>query len=67
MNERNKEDYGAFTEYGAGVTKVDSGDDFQLAVKYMFWFLHFPENIYPEYISGFFIFADQVGQMECRK
>ena len=36
VNNRDKEDYGAFTEYGAGVTKVDSGDDFQLAVKYLF-------------------------------
>jgi len=37
INNREKTDYSAFTEYGvSGATKVDSANDFQLAVKYCF-------------------------------
>lgn len=37
INNREKSDYYAFTEYGvSGATKVDSANDFQLAVKYLF-------------------------------
>ena len=37
INNREKNDYNAFTEYGAsGAPKVDSANDFQLALKYLF-------------------------------
>ncbi len=37
INNRDKNDYYAFTEYGAsGAAKVDSANDFQVALKYLF-------------------------------
>lgn len=37
LNNREQNNYGAFTEYGvSGAAKVDSGNDYQLAVKYQF-------------------------------
>ena len=37
INNRDKNDYCAFTEYGAsGAAKVDSANDFQVALKYLF-------------------------------